>query len=47
MMGILFAHKVAPSEIEAMDFGQMKYWSDLARNIDKQKLKAIREAGKR
>lgn len=37
MMGHLFIHKVAPSEIEAMDFEQIKYWSSWAEAIDKRK----------
>lgn len=43
MMGYLFVHKVAPSEIEAMDFEQMKYWSNWAKAIDKRKAEIIRE----
>ena len=37
MMGHLFVHKVAPSEIEVMNFEQMKYCSSWAEAIDKRK----------
>ncbi len=43
MMGHLFVHKVAPSEIEAMDFEQIKYWSGWAEAIDKRKAEIIRK----
>jgi hypothetical protein len=37
MMGNLFAYKVSPLEIEAMDFQQIKYWSDWVDAINKEK----------
>lgn len=36
MMGLLFAHKVSPLEIEKMNFRQLRYWSNWTKGINKQ-----------
>lgn len=40
MMGKLFVHKISPSEIREMDFGEMKYWSKWTDAINKERKRA-------
>ena len=46
MMGELFAYKVQPSEIENMNFAQMKYWSGWAKAINKSRATQLEEINK-
>lgn len=39
-MGNLFYRRVAPSEIEAMDYHRMKYWNEWHKLMEKAEVKA-------
>lgn len=42
--GHLFYRGVAPSEIKAMSFGDLRYWAGHSLRIDQEHSKAIKEA---
>lgn len=44
MIGKLYAHKVAPSEIKSMSFDEIKYWHKWNLAIDRGYEKAIEDA---
>jgi hypothetical protein len=44
MMMILYADKVSPTEIENMDFSQLKYWSECSKAINKSRRDAEKAA---
>jgi hypothetical protein len=41
MMGDLFYHRVAPSEIKMMSYREMKYWHGWIKVIEETKAKAL------
>jgi hypothetical protein len=47
MMGVLFAYKIQPSEIENMNYAQMKYWSSWAKAINKSRVDQMEEINRK